>query len=552
MELLRLRKITQVNTMLKIKKFLKSENCQITLLVLLALVLRFSWFLYTDNNLDGDSEGRLLHLYNWMQFHDLSSFIDWLPLHFFLMQGLGTLLSDFINGPRLVSVFLGSLIIVPLYKIIRYEIGRRLAFLSSLFYALAAVYIPISTVTLSEITYTFFLLSTIGLLIKFLREREEKTFVMLTIFTCGLCWLRFEAWPLAALFFFILFCKRTSTHQLTFYASLVFIFCGSILGLGYHYTGDWFRGINYSDYQVIEAYKLHPTNKLLIRKFTRIIKAFYPTLFIFSLAGTFFLIKKKKMRVYLFCCWPIFLLLIYKIANNTVSPFMRYFVPTAILLIPIGIYGFWQIIKSHSWKIKIVFFLSALILEWSASLFFQNYYPYMLWTLPALYLLSLKMKSKQIVSYTFIIAISMWGYTRKPFTYGGFFHYQKGIETSAHWAKENLPRHSFIILDNSETNDQGNWCRQSGIIPNNLNVIITWPGLNLDYMLTKNYLDKTISAFDKIYFMTFKTGHLEKYINSRITYFESLNFNMMAIYEDEVAKIYQLSPVQLATGKDVE
>lgn len=549
MELHDIRKTRGRLAMLRSIKKLSLENYKLLLPVLLAFILRFAWFLYTDNNLDGDSEGRIIHLYYWMEHYNLSSFIDWLPLHFFLMQGLGAILNDYVNGPRLVSVIFGSLLIIPLYKIIKHEIGERLAWISVWFYALAAVYIPISTVTLSEITYTFFLLTALWLLIKFSQETKESTFIAFTFSVCALCWLRFEAWPLAAIFFIILFCHNTSQERLVFYSSLVLIFCVIILWLGYYYTGDWFRGINYSDYQVTESYKLNPGNKLFIKKFPRIIKAFYPTLLVFSLAGTYFLIKKKKMLIYLTCCWPIFLLLLYKTANNTVASFMRYYVPIAILFIPIGFYGLWKILKSHSWKLKLIFFVSAFILEWAAAQSLKNYYIYVLWALPFLFLWSFKTKSLQKVTYLFVAFLIILGFTRKPYAYGGFFHYQKGTEVSALWAQENLPQKHFIILDNSATNDQTQWCRRSGFMPNNSNIIMTWSGLNFDTLLTKAYIEEAIKNYGEIYFLTFKTGYLAMYLNAKTAHFESLGLRIIRVYDDHVVTIYALKQNQSLPSK---
>ena len=126
----------------------------------------------TDNLLGMDTVSRLSdglfvfrnHVLRHLGFYPPG--VDRLPLHSYLIAAFFYIFRDAYIGPRILHLLFGIFTIVPFYKLIELEVGKRPAVYSTLLLIFFPLHIRISTVTLSEAPSIFFIFTSLYFLVR--------------------------------------------------------------------------------------------------------------------------------------------------------------------------------------------------------------------------------------------------------------------------------------------------------------------------------------------------------------------------------------------------
>jgi Dolichyl-phosphate-mannose-protein mannosyltransferase len=156
--------------------------------------LRILFFFLGENN-GGDALARVAMTAEWLQHPGLRlDFEPWLPLHFWLMAGMATLVHNPELGSRLLSLVLGICSLAILWTLAKIVYGETSATFSLLIFSLYGLHIGYSTTSSSEVPYLFFILA--GLLGFFIyRSSGSLAALGLGAIALGVSGgIRYEAW----------------------------------------------------------------------------------------------------------------------------------------------------------------------------------------------------------------------------------------------------------------------------------------------------------------------------------------------------------------------
>jgi 4-amino-4-deoxy-L-arabinose transferase-like glycosyltransferase len=110
------------------------------------------------------------------------------PMYALLVAVFSKVLGDLQFSGQMVSVFFGTLTVIPIFYLARGVDNGRTGFFSSLFLAILPYHVELSADLLSDTTYTFFFISAIWLGWKALKTEDWKMF-LLAGFATGLAYL---------------------------------------------------------------------------------------------------------------------------------------------------------------------------------------------------------------------------------------------------------------------------------------------------------------------------------------------------------------------------
>ena len=171
---------------------------------LLALATNFLALLLSHNYLDGDTHSRTIMALNWLKapfFIYVPNDVTWVfaPLHCYLNAAVMLISPDPILAPRLLSLVLTSLTIVPLYHCVKMEFGSRAALYSALACCFCTLFIHPSAIAASEGINLFFVFSSFYF---FLRYRQTGHWRQL-LFSAGLglaaTMMRYDSGPIVSM-----------------------------------------------------------------------------------------------------------------------------------------------------------------------------------------------------------------------------------------------------------------------------------------------------------------------------------------------------------------
>jgi 4-amino-4-deoxy-L-arabinose transferase-like glycosyltransferase len=169
-------------------------------------LLRVAFFLLGENN-GGDALARVSLTAKWLEHPGFRlNFEPWLPMHFWLMGAIATLLGNPELTGRALSLVSGITSLGVLWLLAKVVYGESPATLSLLVFSLYSLHIGYSTTSSSEVPYLFFMLA--GLLGFFL-YRASGSWSALSAGAIALsvsAGMRYEAWVcIFALFLILLF-----------------------------------------------------------------------------------------------------------------------------------------------------------------------------------------------------------------------------------------------------------------------------------------------------------------------------------------------------------
>ena len=171
-------------------------------------VLRIvSFFLSQDAG--GDALARARLTANWLQNFRLEfHFNVWLPLHFWMMAAVSTLVGNVEVGCRLLSLVLGIATIPAVWALTRELDGYRPAIFSTILFAFYSIHISHSVTSSCDVPYLFFVVA--GMALFFRARRTDKPLLLILgglSLTLG-AGIRYEAWIIIAAVNVILLYRR--------------------------------------------------------------------------------------------------------------------------------------------------------------------------------------------------------------------------------------------------------------------------------------------------------------------------------------------------------
>lgn len=173
-----------------------------------AAVLRVVSFLLSENA-GGDALARARLTALWLQHPGLELHFDvWLPLHFWLMGGLSTLVGDVELGCRLLSLLLGVASVWAVWALTKELDGEGTAAFSAIIFSGYSLHVAYSGTSSCDVPYLFFVLAGAAL---FFRGRRTGSLWLLwlggLLLTAG-AGIRYEAWVVIAGFNAVLLYRR--------------------------------------------------------------------------------------------------------------------------------------------------------------------------------------------------------------------------------------------------------------------------------------------------------------------------------------------------------
>lgn len=316
------------------------QNHYVALLVLLLIstTVRVFWMLLTDNSMDGDAPVRLFVGLEWARKPVFYPDIYWLPGHYYFTGGLILAFKELVWMPRIGHLILGVLTMVPFYLAIREEFDEQVAIYSGLVFALMPSHAELSSLTLSEPVFIFFLFTAFYCCIKFSQNIQIRYLVAAAIAIACMELLRYEGWIIAAALTAWLWFKmpKHGRVHLPLFLFLIAAVPVTIMLDSYINTDDFLASVTISNLEVAAQVK---SERPLLITLLYCFGAFPLYLLPFLPSGIFVSIKNKVAKNW----WLVFLLpcayALSMVLNGSLSANSRYFITYGVLAIPLMVYG---------------------------------------------------------------------------------------------------------------------------------------------------------------------------------------------------------------------
>ncbi len=163
---------------------MKKHQKDLLLIIVIAFLVRLIWLVYTDNAGYGDAAARLniaqIWLYSFWKIPTinykeiLNPSLDWLPLQFYFTGIVSFLFNDMTYAPRILPLLVAVATLIPLYKICTLKFDRNTATIAIVLLSFYGIHIFVSSLTLSEPYYFFFILWAYYCIEKHIKNGNEK------------------------------------------------------------------------------------------------------------------------------------------------------------------------------------------------------------------------------------------------------------------------------------------------------------------------------------------------------------------------------------------
>lgn len=315
-----------------------SKNVQITILIVLAFVLRLFYFCHsTPIDFREDSMARVSQVYDWLHYGGLPGGLNWPFMHHVLMYLVAKLFNVSIEeGGRIFSLVCSLLLIPFAFNLISIIYNRNVAFFSLFIYSINPFLIKFATIQMTEIPFLFFMVLGIYYALLYFRKNNNNYFI---ISVCALniaSLMRFEAWIIIPLLF-LFFTFRRGCYKKTL-MWFWFAMFGALCFMLYSFikSGNPISGVTASDVEVIETL-IDSSWALSLKRL--ILEAWHPLIFIlFLIIGIVYNIINNKNKYLLFIILLLTSYYIFKMITLTLMPFWRYLTFVVFFIIPMFFY----------------------------------------------------------------------------------------------------------------------------------------------------------------------------------------------------------------------
>ena len=233
------------------------SNLTISLIIGLAFSIRLLFAIKASFILgEGDAMTRLETAKLWAQ--DTSGIpggLIWLPMHFWLLSLPILLGCDPYSGAVIITSLLGTLTLIPLYKLTRLLWNKQTALLSCFMLTINPFHIKYSILTMSEVPFLFFALTSLTFLYYYLHKKSSDLYLILSSLSVMFCsLLRFEGWIISAILPLTLFYYKMNPKKALLLITLNFTPIVMYIISSLQETGTWIYGLSMSDKEVYFAY----------------------------------------------------------------------------------------------------------------------------------------------------------------------------------------------------------------------------------------------------------------------------------------------------------
>jgi 4-amino-4-deoxy-L-arabinose transferase-like glycosyltransferase len=344
-----------------------SHSKDLWYLLLLCLTVRVICFVFSKNY-DGDAIIRILMTKAWLdhpQYIWHGGMVTWVfaPLYYYLNGLALALYSNLQYTPRVVSLIFGTLAIVPFYKTVLLEIGRKQAVFASLAFCFFTLQVRYSCVATSEAASSFFLLLTVYLFFKYLHTRRLSHLFLTAVFVNLATMIRYEFLLLVPVLSIVLFMRHSSDswkisslldisrkngrHIVIFIASSILFMTSRFVG-DYIYFGDpiYSIGVSKDDILLMFERMLQERGTFLHYAYNTMFwpgvsfLAYTPIVGLLVFLGLFNSIKNRTYLRYAIIGIAFWLVYTYMTTlGRSVGTMARFSMPLGILLLPFA--GVW-------------------------------------------------------------------------------------------------------------------------------------------------------------------------------------------------------------------
>lgn len=177
-------------------------------IIAVAAVLRVASFLLSENA-GGDALARAKLTALWLQHPGLEFHFDvWLPLHFWLMGALSTLVGDVELGCRLLSLLLGVASVWAVWALTEELDGEGAAAFSSIVFTFYSLHVAYSVTSSCDAPYLFFVLAGAALFFRGRRTGRQGLLLLGGLSLTLGAGMRYEAWVVIAAMNAVLLFRR--------------------------------------------------------------------------------------------------------------------------------------------------------------------------------------------------------------------------------------------------------------------------------------------------------------------------------------------------------
>tara|TARA_B100000809_G_scaffold266365_1_gene328737 strand:+ start:2692 stop:4134 length:1443 start_codon:yes stop_codon:yes gene_type:complete len=209
---------------------------KIYLLVITTLVVKLILLPFSQT-INADAVSRIFASQNWMENPTWTTSSVWAPFHFYI-HGFGLMLwNNTIYMPKLVTILLSVLTLLPFYFLTKREFNKTGAFIATIFLAISPILFHNSFLALSETPYLFFLALSLNTLSKGVREHSIAYLLVSGLIMSVASGIRYEAWVMTAILSFVLLLTR-NWKSIIFFNLTAAIFPAYWLLSNYIETGD--------------------------------------------------------------------------------------------------------------------------------------------------------------------------------------------------------------------------------------------------------------------------------------------------------------------------
>lgn len=331
--------------------------------IAIAAILRLYILLISNNCYKADPISKVLTTLRWLRNMTLiPDSGDWLPLHFYIM-GLGLkIYNNPFFTPRFISLIFCVAGLVVFYKLIKLVFDRKTAFLSLCVLIFYPIHIVCSVVSLSEIIFLFFLLSSFYFFFTHTLTHKSRPLFISAVFLALAGITRHEAW------IFILFIPFLLWHEKDKKWPLMILFFVITIALPLLWWVSYFKMNAFTfKHGTVSAFLLSQDYGLAKRviHWQGLLYDFFGVMaYLMAVAGLSFSLRGDKPIKYysaVFSCLLLFF--IYGTAIMYVSADNTYSISFGTLMIPLSIYGLDKMTGRLRFKdVAMFIFITATIL----------------------------------------------------------------------------------------------------------------------------------------------------------------------------------------------
>lgn len=352
--------------------FNKSSNDRyiVGILFIIALIIRLAIFFNTGEH-NADGMHRKILTINWLK--DPYFIIGglWPPLHFYLMAFATWLLKGDFIATKLISLISGTLVVFPYYYLVKLLFDKKIAVASTLILAFLGLHIQYSTLSMSEVPFIFFLVTSLYFFFRFKKVTENRyaNLIMSAIFINLASMIRYEGWlfvPLLAILILVTDIKNIKRNLslgdsrdilIHFIIFLIIALIFPIFWMigNYNIYGDPFYGQSWSDNYIKTNMVINQDsqyhNPPLIKRLVAWPGVIYHKLniiSIFAILGLIISLYKKRYLEFLTIFIILMLIFTYKIVNFTMTSQARQMIMPIVFLIPYFMVGLDSIIRQKN------------------------------------------------------------------------------------------------------------------------------------------------------------------------------------------------------------